>query len=163
MTARRYLAVVQAPEGYPASGDRLEAGPSEGPAPPTVHTVVLADDYEALEAEVGRLRPVVEHIAGLVVQDAEGYSKVHLKVIATARAALAGDAAGTEDARPDGLTLAEGRVMDALVAAYAAMQALNREHPAEMEVFGRGIHDCQAVLALRAIRRAHPEGWPRRA
>ncbi len=66
-------------------------------------------------------------------------------------------------ARSDGLTAAEGAVMDALVAAQAAMAALAVEHPSEMATFAHGIHECQGVLALRIARRAFPAGWPRRA
>lgn len=46
---RRYLTIVQDARGYPPSYAPLEEGPPTGPAPPTVHQVVLADDYEALE------------------------------------------------------------------------------------------------------------------
>lgn len=83
MAARRYLTVVQAAEGYPAPSEPLEPAPPAGPAAPVLHTVVLEADYEALEA-------VVAHIAGLSVQDDEGYSKVHVSVIEDARAALNG-------------------------------------------------------------------------
>lgn len=51
MTARRYLAVVQDPRGYPAPGGELEPAPPEGPAPPVMHSVVLADDFERVERE----------------------------------------------------------------------------------------------------------------
>lgn len=54
--ARRYLAVVQAAEGYPGPDDPREAAPPDGPAPPVLHTVVLEADYEALEAENAELR-----------------------------------------------------------------------------------------------------------
>ncbi len=71
-------------------------------------------------------------------------------------------AAGIHVTRPDGLTDAEGVVMDALTAAHAAMRSLPSEHPDELRTFAHGIHECQALLALRAVRRAHPEGWLRR-
>lgn len=45
-SARRYLAIVQAREGYPALPTS-----SDQPAPPMVHRVVLADDYEAVRVE----------------------------------------------------------------------------------------------------------------
>lgn len=64
-------------------------------------------------------------------------------------------------ARADGLTEAEGRVMDALVAAVVAMRDLPVEHPDERAVFAHGIHECQSLLALRVARRAFPSGWPR--
>lgn len=56
MAARRYLAVVQDPRGYPAPGEPLEAAPPEGPAQPVIHTVVLADEYDDLAAKVARLQ-----------------------------------------------------------------------------------------------------------
>lgn len=58
MSARRYLAVIQAAEGYPAPGEPLEAAPPDGPAQPIIHQVVLADEYER---HVGHL---LEHIHG---------------------------------------------------------------------------------------------------
>ncbi len=61
--ARRYLAIVQAPEGYPAAGSPLEAEPPNGPAPPIVHEVVLSRDYEAIRAEADALRAA---LAGMV-------------------------------------------------------------------------------------------------
>ncbi len=58
MTARRYLTIVQDARGYPAPGEPPSEGPPNGPAPPVLHAVVLADDYEALEAENARLRAI---------------------------------------------------------------------------------------------------------
>lgn len=55
--ARRYLAVIQDPKGYPPRGALLEPAPPEGPAPPVIHEVVLATDYE-------RLRAALEIIVG---------------------------------------------------------------------------------------------------
>jgi hypothetical protein len=88
--ARRYLTIIQAAEGYPPPGAPREAAPPDGPAEPVVHTVVMADAYEALEAENARLRPIVAHVAGLTTQDADGYSKVHRALIDDARAAVGG-------------------------------------------------------------------------
>lgn len=53
MSVRRYLTIVQAPEGYPAPKAPLEDAPSV--PQPMLHSVVLADDYEALEARVDAL------------------------------------------------------------------------------------------------------------
>lgn len=53
-TARRYIVVVQAPGGYPAPNTPLEEAPT--PREPTIHSAVLADDYECLEVEVKQLR-----------------------------------------------------------------------------------------------------------
>lgn len=58
MSARRYLVVVQDPRGYPGHRERelepappeLEPAPPEGPKQPVIHTAVLADDFEAMEA-----------------------------------------------------------------------------------------------------------------
>lgn len=49
---RRYIAVLQPAEGMPAPG---EPAGKEPPIAPTVLSVVRAEDYEALEREVGRL------------------------------------------------------------------------------------------------------------
>jgi hypothetical protein len=49
-TARRYITLIQAEGGYPPPGEPPPA-PPEGPIPPTLHTVVLASDYEDLLAE----------------------------------------------------------------------------------------------------------------
>lgn len=62
--------------------------------------------------------------------------------------------------RPDGLTDAEGVVMDHLIAAVNAMNSLDRQHPDEMRDFVDGIHRCQDALAVRICRRAFPVGWP---
>lgn len=62
--------------------------------------------------------------------------------------------------RNDGLTDAEGVVMDALCAAFNAMAQLPRQHPHELHDFKDGIHRCQDALALRVCRRAFPIGWP---
>jgi hypothetical protein len=61
-STRRYVAVVQAAEGYPAPGAPLESAPPDGPAPPVLHSVVLADEYEALAAEAERLRAALTRI-----------------------------------------------------------------------------------------------------
>lgn len=51
-----------------------------------------------LAAERDQLRAVVAHVAGLVVQDEDGYSKVHLSVIEDARAVLAPRRKGSREA-----------------------------------------------------------------
>lgn len=68
MTARRYIAVVQAPEGYPAPNAPLEDAPSV--PTPILHSVVHADDYEALHAENVRLREALTFIASTDPVDA---------------------------------------------------------------------------------------------
>ena len=45
-------------------------------------------DLERAEEEVERLRPIVAHVAGLVVQDSRGYSPVYLSLIRAARQAI---------------------------------------------------------------------------
>lgn len=62
--------------------------------------------------------------------------------------------------RDDGLTDAEGVVMDALCEATNAFGELERQHPDEARDFCDGIHRCQDALALRIARRAFPAGWP---
>lgn len=61
--------------------------------------------------------------------------------------------------RSDGLTDAEGDVMDALIEATAAFDALPSEHPDEATEFYAAIHRLQDLLAVRAMRRIYPEGW----
>jgi len=48
--ARRYIVLIQAPGGYPAPTE--PRGPAPEPPHPTLHTGVLATDYESLEAEL---------------------------------------------------------------------------------------------------------------
>jgi hypothetical protein len=88
MSVRRYLAVIQAPEGYPGPNDPLEPAPPDGPALPVLHTVVREEAFETLEAEVARLRPVVAQIASLAVQNGYGYARVPVGVIDAAREAI---------------------------------------------------------------------------
>ena len=64
--------------------------------------------------------------------------------------------------RDDGLSLAEGRVMDALVAAVGAYAELPKQHPSERPDFVDAIHRCQDLLAVRIARREFPKGWPER-
>jgi hypothetical protein len=47
--ARRYLVVIQDERGYPPPGEQ-DKPPPDGPAPPMMHTAVLATDYDALHA-----------------------------------------------------------------------------------------------------------------
>jgi hypothetical protein len=65
--------------------------------------------------------------------------------------------------RDDGLTAAEGVVMDSLVRAVEAFAALDRQHPQEVSEFVDGIHTCQNLLAVRIARRHYPIGWPVKA
>lgn len=62
-------------------------------------------------------------------------------------------------AREDGLTEAEGEVMDALCEAVAAWEQLEKQHPSEAEDFYAAIHRAQDLLAVRIARRHYPEGW----
>lgn len=70
---------------------------------------------------------------------------------------------GVNPRRDDGLSAAEGEVMDALVAAVEAFGRLDRQHPQELSEFVSGIHTCQHLLAVRLARYHHPEGWPTHA
>jgi hypothetical protein len=62
--------------------------------------------------------------------------------------------------RADGLTDAEGVVMDSLAHAVEAFARLERQHPQELEEFVAGVHACQGLLATRVARRLFPDGWP---
>lgn len=61
--------------------------------------------------------------------------------------------------REDGLTEAEGEVMDALCEAVAAFDQLEAQHPSEALDFYGAIHRAQDLLAVRIARRHYPEGW----
>lgn len=63
-------------------------------------------------------------------------------------------------ARNDGLTDAEGVVMDALVEAANAFGQLPTQHLDEPRDFCDAIHRCQDLLAVRIARRHYPSGWP---
>lgn len=58
--ARRYVVVIQAPGGYPARGEPMEAAPSA--PPPAMHSAVLEADHEQLEAEAAALEAKVERL-----------------------------------------------------------------------------------------------------
>lgn len=83
-----------------------------------------------------------------------------LAAVVDGPAAAATDGAAAPAPRSDGLTDAEGVVMDALCAAVNAFGRLGRQHPDEMRDFVDGIHRCQDQLAVRIARRAFPVGWP---
>lgn len=63
--------------------------------------------------------------------------------------------------RDDGLTEAEGAVMDALVDAADFYAELPVEHPSEPNEFVTAIHRAQDLLATRVARRDYPAGWAR--
>lgn len=62
--------------------------------------------------------------------------------------------------RDDGLTDAEGEVMNSLIIAFNKFCNLERQHPDEIRDFTDGIHKCQDLLAVRIARREYPKGWP---
>lgn len=57
-----------------------------------------------------------------------------------------------------GLDFIEQQVMDSLVNAWDNFLTLPRSAD-DTEDFRRGIHSLQRILAMRVIRREHPEGW----
>ena len=61
--------------------------------------------------------------------------------------------------REDGLSEEEGEVMDALIEAVMAFDALELQHPDEQRDFYDAIHRAQDLLAVRVCRRNFPEGW----
>lgn len=65
-----------------------------------------------------------------------------------------------EDARPDGLTPDEGKVMDSALAVVNGYAALPVEHPNDMRDICDAVHRVQDLLAVRIARRAFPGGWP---
>lgn len=63
-------------------------------------------------------------------------------------------------ARADGLTLEEGRVMDALVNAVEEFKKLPVQHSSDLADVINSVHRVQDILATRVARRAFPAGWP---
>jgi len=61
--------------------------------------------------------------------------------------------------RLDGLTNAEGEVMDNLIAAWKAYAKLPCQHPDELRDFADPIHRLQDLLTIRIARREYPNGW----
>ncbi len=61
--------------------------------------------------------------------------------------------------RNDGLTKAEGAVMDALVTAWNAYAELEKQHPQDEAEFLAAVHRAQDLLAIRIVRRDYPYGW----
>lgn len=59
-----------------------------------------------------------------------------------------------------GLTSAELRALDALNDAAKTFSDLDRQHPDELRDFIDGIHRCQYILGMRAVRAVFPVGWP---
>lgn len=100
MSARRYLALIQASGGYPAPGAPLE--PAEAiPAPVLLH-VVRAEDYERLEAERDEAHAVRSHAEKELEAEAERFREA----IKDHRARWQSLNDGSEDsARPSDLKL----------------------------------------------------------
>lgn len=63
------------------------------------------------------------------------------------------------EGRADGLTDAEGEVLDALSDAVEAFAELPVQHPSDEQEFLAGIHRLQDLIAVRIARRLYPEGW----
>jgi len=58
-----------------------------------------------------------------------------------------------------GLTVDEQGVVDALVEATNAFCALPTMHESDKDEFINAIHQAQALLALRIVRRDYPDYW----
>lgn len=65
-----------------------------------------------------------------------------------------------ESARDDGLTEAEGRVMDAACEVFNAYAKLPVQHPNDLQDVADAVHKVQDLLAVRIARRHYPVGWP---
>ena len=61
--------------------------------------------------------------------------------------------------RDDGLTDAEGEVMDSLCEAWLYFKELPIQHPSDQDEFLAGLHRLQDLLAARVCRRLYPDGW----
>lgn len=62
--------------------------------------------------------------------------------------------------RNDGLDEWEGQVMDLSCEMFNAYGRLPVQHPTDMRDVADAVHRVQDLLAVRACRRAFPEGWP---
>ena len=62
--------------------------------------------------------------------------------------------------RPDGLTDAEGVVMDAACLVANGWGKLPVQHPSDAQDICDAVHRIQDLLAVRVARRAFPLGWP---
>ncbi len=65
-----------------------------------------------------------------------------------------------EGERADGLTGAEGEVMDHALGVVRAYAALPVQHPDDMRDIADAVHRVQDLLAVRIARRHYPAGWP---
>ena len=59
----------------------------------------------------------------------------------------------------NGLTEEENDVSNTLIKAWHLFVQLEQDHPDEMNDFRRSFHRLQSILAMRVVRRDHPEGW----
>ena len=59
-----------------------------------------------------------------------------------------------------GLTPEEDVILDHLVQAWTGFIKLEKQHPNEFDDFAKAMNQCQSTLAMRAVRRTWPEGWP---
>ena len=59
-----------------------------------------------------------------------------------------------------GLTPEEQTISDHLVEAWNGFIKLEKQHPNEHSDFADAMNQCQSTLAMRAVRRTWPEGWP---
>lgn len=148
------------------------------------HDTITADRRELRDAinrmslsAQARVRSVIDVWDINLCQDPvwlrDGMSNQHLLSIANAlgtaggrparegeRAHRPAPGAASMTERDDGLTEAEGRVMDNLIDAANTFGQLDRDHPDELRDFVDGIHRCQYLLGVRVVRRDFPEGWP---
>ena len=58
-----------------------------------------------------------------------------------------------------GLTGQEEAVMNALIRAWNQFLELEQSHPDDLVDFKDAIHEAQRILAMRVVRRDHPDYW----
>lgn len=58
-----------------------------------------------------------------------------------------------------GLTPDEELVMDHLIDAWQAYLKLPKQHPNDIQEFAARLHDLQARIAIRIVRRDYPQYW----
>jgi hypothetical protein len=59
-----------------------------------------------------------------------------------------------------GFTYNEKEIMEKLVEAHALYIDLNKQHPSDMPEWANAIHDLQKLMAMRIVRREHPDIFP---
>jgi transcriptional regulator with XRE-family HTH domain len=111
-------------------------------------THLNVDNSQISRYESGKLEPNI----GMLIEIAD-YFECSIDFLLGHNVKIVGD-------RDDGLTEAEGVIMDGIAHIWNKFSKLEKHHPAETNDFVDGIHKCQYVLGMRVLRRNYPKGYP---